>query len=67
MAVELLKRNEFGQLSDSRIKEIENDIESAIKLVFDKWSYVAPYDIEFIVHRKVAHVASMRTAKLSVK
>lgn len=65
--VEPLERNECGQFTDSKVKEIENRIEMAMEVIFEDYNFILPYDIEFIAHRTIAHIASMETVKLGAK
>lgn len=58
-----LNRNIYGQFADGRTKKIEDDIKEAMQKVFDKWSDIHSYDIEFIAHKTIAHMASMETLK----
>ena len=44
--VKPLQRNECGQFTDSKVKEIENRIEMAMEVIFEDYNSILPYDIE---------------------
>lgn len=62
-----LKKNEYGQIDDDRAKEIEETIKASIQEIFDKYEDVLPYDIEFLIHRQLAYMASIQTLKVGAK